>query len=137
MYIEYLDELLGTPDCDNLLLDNMAIMLRSEEMCALSRVCAILHYSISMPMRRFAAKTHTLAEHNWSIRPMGRAIDLVFSTVQKIKEDAKLLSDSNFMSSIFNSLREVRSLYYCISSLLLRLHAHNVQLIHQLGITTN
>lgn len=88
-------------------------------------------------MRRFAPKTHTLAEHNWSIRLMGRAIDLVFSTVQKIKEVAKLLSDSNFVSSIFNSLREVRSLYHCISSLLLRLHAHNVQLIHQLGITTN
>lgn len=105
MYIAYLEELLGTPGCDNLLFDNMAIILRSEEICALCRVCAILHYSISMPMRWLAAKTQALAEYNWSIRSMGRAIDLVFTAVRKIKDDGSLLLNSDFMNSIFDVLR--------------------------------
>ena len=129
MYIAYLEELLGTPGCDNLLFDNMAIILRSEEICALCRVCAILHYSISMPMRWLAAKTQALAEYNWSIRSMGRAIDLVFTAVRKIKDDGSLLLNSDFMNSIFDVLRTVRAdctivchYYYCVYSNIAILH---------------
>jgi hypothetical protein len=112
VFVEYLEELLGTPGCDNLLLDSLAIILRSEEMCALCRVCAIIHYSIGMPMRWLAAKSHELSEYNWSVRSMGRAIDILHDALIKIQDRGDLILKEDFMLNIFGELRRVSSQSY-------------------------
>eukprot|EP00986_Skeletonema_menzelii_P009655 scaffold4425_cov91-Skeletonema_menzelii.AAC.1 len=123
VYVDFIEETIGTPGCDNLLLDSLAIILRSEEICCLTRVLAILHYSIAMPMRWLCAKTHELAAHNWSVRSMGRAVDLLHDALQKIKVDPKLYLDEGFMNTIFQTLRHVSymSCYYCYVCSLLHL----------------
>ena len=107
MYVNFLEETIGTPGCDNLLLDSLGIILRSGEICALTRVLAILHYSISMPMRWLVAKTSELGEHDWSVRSIGRAIDIVHNALKQIKENSKLFLDEDFMNNIFAELRPV------------------------------
>ena len=73
---------------------------------ALSRLCSILHFAVSLPMRWLAGKTHTLASDDWSVASMSRAIDCFFEALIKIKiekEPEKFL-DENFMMSIFEKL---------------------------------
>ena len=107
-YIEYIYEVIGTPGRESLLLDCLLIYLRSEELIALMRVCAILHYSISMPFRWLVANSHKLAEeYNWSARSMGRAIDIIYDSMLIIQEDGSKFLEKDYILNIFQPLREV------------------------------
>lgn len=68
LYKLFLDEALSTPDAANILQENFFIILSSVEMIALSHLFAILHFSINVPMRWLAGKTHTLVDHDWSMK---------------------------------------------------------------------
>ena len=75
-WIEFLDERLRIPG-DNILQENLFVVLSSSEMIALARVCAIIHLSICLPTRWLAGNSHKLAEYNWSVRSMGRIVDML------------------------------------------------------------
>ena len=49
-YVEFLDEMLEAAN-DNILQENLFCVLTSSEMVALSRVMAIVHFKIALPMR--------------------------------------------------------------------------------------
>ena len=104
LYKRFLYEALSTPDADNILQENLFIILSSVEMTALSRLFAILHYSINLPMRWLAGKTHTLAEYDWSMRKMGTAIDRLHDALVEIEKDGKKIVNEKFMLNIFKPL---------------------------------
>ena len=97
--------MMGSGD-GNILQENMFVIFTSTPMIALFRVCSILHVAICIPMRWLAGNTHTLKEYNWSIRSMGRALDILESSLHAIISDHKLILNKTFMMDIFSSLRE-------------------------------
>ena len=104
LYKLFLDEQLSTPRADNILQENLFIVLSSVELLASSRIFAIIHFAINVPMRWLAGNSKDLAAYDWSVVSMSRAIDCVYNALLVIKEDGKRLTDENFMMSIFDSL---------------------------------
>jgi len=70
------------------------------ELLASSRVFAIIHFAINVPMRWLTGTSKDLAAYDWSVVSMPRAIDCVYNALLLIKEDGKRLTDDNFMMSI-------------------------------------
>ena len=70
-------------------------------MVALSRVYAIVHLSICLSIRWLAANSHTLAKYSWSIQPMGRVVDILEKSLEKISKKGELILDKKFMMEIF------------------------------------
>ena len=93
-YVEFLDECL-TGLKDNILQENLWTVLTSEEMIALCRVMAILHYTICMPMRFLAGNTHHFGQlgYDWSSRSMGLAIDALEEAMIELEKDGSKLLD--------------------------------------------
>ena len=104
LYKLFLDEALSIPKADNILQENLFIILSSVEMTALSRLFSILHFSINVPMRWLAGKTHTLAEYDWSMKKMSTAIDRLHDALVEIEEDGTKILEEKFMLSIFKPL---------------------------------
>ena len=104
LYKLFLDEQLSTPRADSILQENLFIVLSSVELLASSRIFAIIHFAINVPMRWLAGNSKDLAAYDWSVVSMSRAIDCVYNALLVIKEDGKRLTDENFMMSIFDSL---------------------------------
>ena len=73
-------------------------------MIALTRVCSIVHLAISLPIRWLAASSHTLVAHNWSVRSMGRAFDILENSLDQNIKDKSLFLNKNFMMGILNIL---------------------------------
>ena len=96
MHKEFLDEGLTVPDVSNILQENLFIILASVEMTALSRLYAIIHYSINMPMRWLAGKTHTLAAYDWSVTKMATVIDRLHDALVEIEQDGSKIIDEDF-----------------------------------------
>ena len=59
---------------DNILQDNLFYILTSEEIITLTRVFAILYFTVCMPIRWLAGNTHNVGYqgYNWSVLSMGR-----------------------------------------------------------------
>ena len=102
--MEFLDERLRTP-ADNILQENLFIILSSMEMIALTRVCAIIHLAICMPLRWLAGNSHTFGEHCWSVTSMGKAIDTLESNLMMITQDNNKILNEQFMMDIFKDLK--------------------------------
>ena len=75
-WIEFLDQRLRYPG-DNVLQENLFIILSSCEMLALARVCSIIHLSICIPTRWLVGNTQELEEFDWSVRSMGKIVDIL------------------------------------------------------------
>ena len=75
-------------------------------MIALCRVFAIFHFSMCMPMRWLAGSTHHLGQQgfNWSVLPMGKAIDAFEVAMIAIKDDGSKFLDLDFMEAIFSKI---------------------------------
>ena len=104
-YVEFLDESLRSKN-DNILQENLFIILTSSEMITLSCVFSIIHFSISLPMRWLAGSTHLLKDSDWSIRSMGKAIDLLEVALMKIENDGQLFLSHQFMMEIFKEIAD-------------------------------
>ena len=104
-YVEFLDECL-TGHKDNILQENLWTVLTSQEMIALCRVFAILHYTICMPMRFLAGNTHSFGAtgYDWSARSMGLAIDALEEAMIELEKDGSKLLSEDFMCSIFSKM---------------------------------
>ncbi len=104
-YVEFLDPCLTVAN-DDILKSNVFIVLSSSEIIALSRVYAIFHVAICLPMRFLAGSTHLFAEHNWSPINMGQAIDILYDALEKIQDDGSKLLNYDFMMHIFDNIRD-------------------------------
>ena len=104
-YVEFLNECL-TGHKDNILQENLWTVLTSQEMIALCRVFAILHYTICMPMRFLAGSTHHFGAmgYDWSSRSMGLAIDALETAMIELEKDGSKLLSEDFMCSIFSKI---------------------------------
>ena len=74
------------------------------EMIALSRVFAILHFSICMPMRFLAGNSHSIGAsgYQWSALSMGKAVDALEIAMIAVHDDCTKFLDENFMNSNFD-----------------------------------
>ena len=102
--VEFLDERLRIKGNSHILQENLFIVLSSLEMIAVSRFFSILHVSIVIPFRWLSGKTHTLGQHNWGARSMGRAVDILHTACGQLLDDIKMIHDKKFMMSLFDDI---------------------------------
>ena len=85
-WVEFLDWRLRIPKVDNILQECLYILLTSLHMIASARVHLIYHLALVMPMRWLSGNTHLLGERNWSVRSMGRALNLLEAAMLKVRK---------------------------------------------------
>ena len=111
-WVEFLDDCLRISG-DNILKEqNLFVVLSSLEIIALSHVCSIVHLAICLPIRWLASNSHLLAKYNWSIRSMGRVVDILESALGKIILSKELILDEAFMLDMFKDLRDELKLFH-------------------------
>ena len=71
----------------------------------MSRLISILHLSINVPMQWPAGKTHTLSDHDGSIKFMGRSVDSFYDVMLRLEKDGRNILDKKSMSNIFKPLK--------------------------------
>ena len=108
-YIEYLDKRLKARNASkkkksNILEENSWIVLSSLIVVACFRGLSIVHYAIIVPFRWLAGNSHTLSEYGWSVRSMGRAVDIIFDSMTMLANEPEKLIDESFMMHIFDPL---------------------------------
>ena len=103
-WIEFLDQRLRYPG-NNVLQENLFIILSSCEMLALARVCSIIHLSICIPIRWLAGNTHQLQEFDWSVRSMGKIVDILDIVLVQIVNDGSKIMDEEFMMGFFADIQ--------------------------------
>ena len=91
---------------NNILQENLFVILSSCEMMALSRVCSIIHIAVCLPLRWLAGNSHKLKRYDWSVRSMGKCIDLLEKALELITDNGSYILDEYFMMGIFNTLHE-------------------------------
>ena len=89
---------------DNILQRNLFITFESTEMIAVTRLLAIWHLTIDLPMRWVAAKCHELKD--WSERDMGLLFDLLDDAMLKIQLDGEKMLDEDTMMNIFRVVKD-------------------------------
>lgn len=110
-YVEFLFEKLRIKDNDHILRENLWIIFSSREMTALFRLLAIMHLSICIPIRWLAANTHKLSESSWSVRSMGRVVDVLEGALDKIVNKTHSVLDEGFMMDMFHTFRDELSTF--------------------------
>lgn len=86
---------------DSKLKDSMFCMLGSTEFTGLMCGLSVVAVCITNPLRWFSAKTHTLAQHGWSMRRMSSLCDDLKEVLDKVVEDHTLFLIKNFTKNIF------------------------------------
>ena len=110
LYLQFLDEQLRVPNANNILQENLFIILSAEEMIALCRLCSIFHFAFSLPLRWLAANTQDLAEHDWSVFSLSRALNAFETAMLRVKGDGKfILNEQWVMNEVFKDIAEVRA----------------------------
>ena len=71
----------------------------------MSCIFPIFYLCISMPMLWVAGNTHKLQTSDWSIRLMGKVIDLLEEAIITISNDGSRMLCDVFMMSIFQPLK--------------------------------
>ena len=74
-------------------------------MLALARVCAIIHLSICMPTRWLAGNSHKLEKYDWSVRSMGKIVDILEESLEELKEDGSKIMNEKFMMGFFDDIK--------------------------------
>ena len=73
-------------------------------MVALSQVLLILYLCILIPVRWISAQTHTLGQYNGGTRSMGRVLNILEETMNKIHANHSLILSKEYMMAIFVEL---------------------------------
>ena len=102
--VEFFDQRLRYPS-DNILQENLFIILTCGEMIALARVCAIIHLSICIPTRWLPGNTHKLDKYDWSVRVMGKIVDILDVVLEEIEKDGSKIMDEQFMMGLFDKIK--------------------------------
>ena len=104
-YLDFLDGCL-TANNNNILQQNLFIVLTSSQMITMSRVYAIFHVAICLPMRFLVSKAHKLGDQDWSSRSVNRLLVIVDNKLTEIVELSENFLDRDFMMKMFEDLRE-------------------------------
>ena len=91
---------------DNILQMNLFILLSSNEVVALAKLLSILHIAICIPLCWILGQTHKLKNYNWGARLMGRVLNVLETSLEKIEADPKLAYSEIYMMNIFHELVE-------------------------------
>ena len=77
-------------------------------MVANSRMCAILHLSICLPMRWLAGNCHRLHKDDpsWGVFSMGEVDDALHSAMMIIKNNPSKFLSEDFIMTIFSTFRK-------------------------------
>ena len=67
-------------------------------------VYAIFYFCISIPMRWLASNCHLLKHSNFSVRSMGKTIDMLEETMSDIVNDGSQMLSELFMCDIWTEL---------------------------------
>ena len=95
---------------DNILTNTVFYAMDCLEFIAITRVYAIIHVSICLPMKFLAGKSDEF--ENWSCRKMGKAIDLLEQKLIVLSQIQHKFLDYNFMIvKIFNKIKIMFHLY--------------------------
>lgn len=132
LYIQFLDEQLKTPNANNILQENLFIVLSSEEMIALCRLCSIFHFAFSVPLRWLAGNTQDLAKYGWSVFSMSRALNTFEKAMESVRGDADFVLNEDWIMNVFKDIADVSSLvlYHMIVSSYIRLTIRLTSICH-------
>ena len=110
--IEFLYEFLRMPGKrrDNIFTQNVFVLLALSEMAAQSRFLCIVYFSICIPMRWLAGKTHEPKdfpvggppEEQWCMRSMVRVLDTLHEKLGEIIAFPYLFLSEQYMMNIFS-----------------------------------
>ena len=103
--VEFLDERLRVPGNENILQKNLFTVLTSSEMVAVTRLLAIMHIAVCMPLRFLTGKTHEWKTHDLGVVELGRAFDCWYNAMVTLSERPEKYLDKNFMMGIFDSIK--------------------------------
>ena len=104
--VQFLDEQLRAPGNENILQKNLFTILTSSEMVAVTRLLAIMHIAIGMPLRFLTGKTHEWKEYDWGVVELGRAFDCWYDAMVHLKEHPGDFLDEDYMMSIFDKIKQ-------------------------------
>ena len=104
-YVDFLDECI-TANSNNILQKNLFIILTSSQMIAMSRVYAIFHVAICLPMWFLVGKAHKLADQDWSCRSPNRLLVIIDDKLKEIVEKPDNFLNHDFMMNIYQDLRD-------------------------------
>ena len=76
-------------------------------MIALARVCEITHLSIYLPTKWLAESYHRLEKYNWSVRSMGKIVDMISVSLGMLEEDRANITDESFMMDLFDEIKNL------------------------------
>ena len=75
-------------------------------MVDVTRLLAIMHIAISMPLRFLMGKTHEWAEEfDWGVVELGEALDCWYDAMVHLKEKPEDYLNKDYMLSIFDSIK--------------------------------
>ena len=89
--VEFLDDYLRIKDNTNILQQSLFTILTSIERIANSRFFAILHVATWIPFRWLTCNTYKIAHRNWSVRSMGRVIDILHTDWNYLIDDPRFI----------------------------------------------
>ena len=105
--MHYLDERMGDRLTDDGLLQRtLWAMPSSQEVAAMTRLLSILHFSIVVPMRYLAGKTHEFAEYEWGPINMSKCFDDMHDWLTEISGDPTKVLDEDFMLGWFDDYKQ-------------------------------
>ena len=104
-YVPFLNERLCISG-ENILQKNLFILLRSVEVIALLRVLSVLYISVCIPLRWLTGNTENLAQYNFGVLDMGRAVDLLEKAMLQVVDNSELFLDEEFMMSMFSEITD-------------------------------
>ena len=129
LYIQFLNEQLETPNANNILQENLFLILACQEMTALCRLCSIFHFAFSVPLRWLAGNTHKLAEHDWSVFSMSRALNTFEKAMESVMRNEKSILDEDWVMNVFKGIADVSSPRY-VSSNCFVIHSSHILVQH-------
>ena len=100
-YVEFLDKRLQAYKKNKILEEKSYITLTSNTMVACLRCLSIVHYPIVVPMRWLSGNLHALSKHNWSVRSMGRLLDVLNGKMENLSAKPTKLVDESFVMTFF------------------------------------
>ena len=104
--VEFLDERLRVPGNEGVLQRNLFTVLTSAEMVGITRLLAIMHIAICMPLRFLMGKTHEWGEEfDWGVVELGEASDCLYDAMVHLNEKPEDYLNKDYMLGIFDSIK--------------------------------
>lgn len=102
---EFLDERLRVPGNESILQRNLFTVLTSAEMVAVTRLLAIMHIAVCMPLRFLTGKTHEWKQYDWGVVELGQALDCWYEAMKHLEDKPEDFLNMDYMMKIFEPIK--------------------------------